>query len=70
MPFTIAGLRRGLLAGLPFILSNGVAGIVMGVAYRGLGLDFAAAVLFSLLDIPPRPRRSSWGFGPCRRRSP
>ena len=49
MPFTIAGLRRGLLAGLPFILSNGVAGIVMGVAYRGLGLDFAAAVLFSLL---------------------
>jgi predicted branched-subunit amino acid permease len=49
MPFTTAGLRRGLLAGLPFILSNGVAGIVMGVAYRGLGLDFAAAVLFSLL---------------------
>ena len=49
MPFTIAGLRRGLVAGLPFILSNGVAGIVMGVAYRGLGLDFAAAVLFSLL---------------------
>ena len=49
MPFTIAGLRRGLLAGLPFILSNGVAGIVMGVAYRGLGLDFPAAVLFSLL---------------------
>ena len=49
MPFTMAGLRRGLLAGLPFILSNGVAGIVMGVAYRGLGLDFAAAVLFSLL---------------------
>ncbi|HKF60454.1 MAG TPA: AzlC family ABC transporter permease [Dongiaceae bacterium] len=49
MPFTMAGLRRGLLAGLPFILSNGVAGIVMGVAYRGLGVDFAAAVLFSLL---------------------
>ena len=49
MPFTKVGLRRGLVAGLPFILSNGVAGIVMGVAYRGLGLDFAAAVLFSLL---------------------
>lgn len=49
LPFTLAGLRRGLLAGLPFILSNGVAGIVMGVAYRGLGLDFTAAVLFSLI---------------------
>jgi predicted branched-subunit amino acid permease len=49
MPFTPAGVRRGLLAGLPFILSNGVAGVVMGVAYRGLGLDFVTAVLFSLL---------------------
>ena len=49
MPFTMAGLRRGLVAGLPFILSNGLAGIVMGVAYRGLGLDLAVAVLFSLL---------------------
>jgi hypothetical protein len=49
LPFTLAGLRRGLLAGLPFILSNGVAGVVMGVAYRGLGLDFTTAVLFSLI---------------------
>jgi predicted branched-subunit amino acid permease len=49
LPFTSAGLRRGLLAGLPFILSNGVAGVVMGVAYRGLGLDMVTAVLFSLL---------------------
>ncbi len=48
-PFTRAGLRRGFVAALPFIVSNGVGGIVMGVAYRGLGLDFAAAVLFSLL---------------------
>jgi len=48
-PFTLAACRRGLVAALPFILSNGVGGIVMGVAYRGLGLDFAAAVLFSLL---------------------
>jgi predicted branched-subunit amino acid permease len=49
MPFTTAALRRGLLAALPFILSNGFGGIVMGLAYRGLGLDFASALLFSLL---------------------
>lgn len=48
-PFTLPALRRGVVAALPFIVSNGVGGIVMGVAYRGLGLDFAAAVLFSLL---------------------
>src|SRR5258708_2175809 len=48
-PFTMAAVRRGFVAALPFIVSNGVGGIVMGVAYRGLGLGFAAAVLFSLL---------------------
>ncbi len=48
LPFTAAGFRRGFVAALPFIVSNGVGGIVMGVAYRGLGLGFAAAVLFSL----------------------
>jgi predicted branched-subunit amino acid permease len=48
-PFTMAAVRRGFVAALPFIVGNGVGGIVMGVAYRGLGLDFAAAVLFSLL---------------------
>src|SRR5215475_4288940 len=47
--YTAAGFRRGFWAALPFIVSNGVAGIVMGVAYRGLGLDFVSAVLFSLL---------------------
>lgn len=45
----MAGFRRGFVAALPFILSNGLGGVVMGVAYRGLGLDFAAAVLFSLV---------------------
>lgn len=40
---------RGLVAALPFIVSNGVAGVVMGVAYKGLGLGFASAVLFSLV---------------------
>src|ERR1700758_3002294 len=48
-PCTLAAFRRGFVAALPFILSNGVAGIVMGVAYRGLGLDFASSVLFSLV---------------------
>src|SRR6185312_14991852 len=40
---------RGILAALPFLLSNGFAGIVMGLAYRGLGLDFVSALMFSLL---------------------
>jgi len=48
-PITTAGLRRGIVAALPFILSNGLAGIVMGVAYRGLGLGFVPAVLLSLV---------------------
>jgi predicted branched-subunit amino acid permease len=38
-----------LLAALPFLLSNGVAGVVMGVAYRGVGLGFVPAVLFSVV---------------------
>ena len=42
-----AGFRRGFVAALPFIVSNGLAGMVMGVAYRGLGLDFGMAALFS-----------------------
>lgn len=48
-PCTAAAFRRGFVAALPFIVSNGVAGIVMGVAYRGLGLAFVPAVLFSLV---------------------
>ena len=47
--FTTAALRRGVIAALPFIASNGAAGIVMGVAYKGLGLGFIPAVLFSLV---------------------
>jgi predicted branched-subunit amino acid permease len=46
-PCTADGFRRGFLAALPFVVSNGVAGIAMGVAYRGLGLSFTPAVLFS-----------------------
>src|SRR5260370_19726417 len=48
-PCTASAFRRGFLAALPFIVSNGIAGIAMGVAYRGLGLGFAPAVLFSLV---------------------
>jgi predicted branched-subunit amino acid permease len=47
--WTKAGIRRGLLAALPFILSTGIAGVAMGVAYRGAGLGFAPAILFSLV---------------------
>jgi len=46
---TAAALGRGFLSALPFIASNGLAGMVMGVAYRSLGLDLTTAVLFSLL---------------------
>jgi predicted branched-subunit amino acid permease len=48
-PWTTVGFRRGFLAALPFIVSNGIAGVAMGVAYRGAGLGFAPAVLFSLV---------------------
>jgi len=47
VPWTAAGFSRGLVAALPFVLSNGVSGIVIGVAYRGLGLDLATAAFFS-----------------------
>jgi predicted branched-subunit amino acid permease len=46
-PCSAAAFRRGLVAGLPFIVTTGVGGVIMGVAYRGLGLDHATAVLFS-----------------------
>jgi predicted branched-subunit amino acid permease len=46
---TRAGLRRGFTAALPFIVSNGAAGIVIGVAYREAGLSFMDAALFSLV---------------------
>ena len=49
LPFTASAFRRGFVAALPFIVSNGVGGVVMGVAYRGLGLDFTSAVLWSLV---------------------
>src|SRR5260221_45495 len=48
-PCTAVAFRQGFLAALPFIVSNGIAGIAMGVAYRGLGLGFAPAGLFSLV---------------------
>jgi predicted branched-subunit amino acid permease len=47
--FTRAAFRRGFVAALPFIVSNGLAGVVMGVAYKGLGLGLAPALLFSLV---------------------
>jgi predicted branched-subunit amino acid permease len=46
---TAAAFRQGFFAALPFIASNGIAGIAMGVAYRGLELGFVPAVLFSLV---------------------
>jgi len=48
-PFTPGAFRRGFIAALPFIVSNGLAGMIMGIAYRGAGLGFLPAVLFSLV---------------------
>ena len=47
--FTAAAFRRGLIAGLPFLASYGAPALVMGIAYKGLGLGFVPAVLFSLV---------------------
>lgn len=46
---TRAGLYRGLSAAWPFIVSNGLAGMVMGVAYREAGLSFMVSALLSLV---------------------
>ena len=46
---TRAAFQRGLIKALPFVLSNGVAGVVMGVAYRGVAMGFVPAVLFSMV---------------------
>jgi predicted branched-subunit amino acid permease len=47
--FTIGGFRRGFISALPFLISNGIAGSIMGIAYRGVGLSFGLAILFSAL---------------------
>jgi predicted branched-subunit amino acid permease len=46
---TASGLKRGLVSALPFLLSNGAAGIVMGLTYKALGLGMLHAILFSLV---------------------
>ena len=65
--FTTAALRRGIIAALPFIASNGIAGVVMGVAYRSLGLGWSAAVLFSLVVYSATAQAVTlgmWGLPP------
>jgi predicted branched-subunit amino acid permease len=65
--FTAAALRRGMTAALPFIASNGAAGMVMGVAYKGLGLGFVPSVLFSLLVYSATAQAVTlglWGLPP------
>jgi predicted branched-subunit amino acid permease len=44
-----SAFRRGLVDALPFVVSNGLAGMVMGVAYRGMGLDAVSALAFSIV---------------------
>jgi len=46
--FTMGGFRRGFISALPFLISNGIAGSIMGIAYRGTGLSLGLALLFSV----------------------
>jgi len=46
---TRPGIARGLAAGWPFALSGAVAGLLMGLVYRGLGLGWELALAFSTL---------------------
>jgi predicted branched-subunit amino acid permease len=49
IPWTTTAVRRGMVAALPFLVSTGIGGVFMGVAYHGLELGFTPAVLSSLL---------------------
>jgi len=46
-PFTLAGMRRGAVACLPFAVSASAAGVVLGVTYRTLGVDGMLGVVLS-----------------------
>ena len=48
-PYSGRGILEGLRIGLPFLLSAGVTGMIMGLTYRELGFDLASAGLLSLL---------------------
>lgn len=64
---TSAAFRRGFIKASPFILSNGVAGVIMGVAYRGVGLGFIPAVLFSAVVYSATAQAVTlgmWGAAP------
>jgi predicted branched-subunit amino acid permease len=44
---SFAGIRRGARAGLPFLISSGVTGLIMGVTYHQLGVPLLLAVALS-----------------------
>lgn len=65
--FTVAGFRRGVAAALPLVAGYGVPGVVMGVAYKGLGLGFGPSVLFSLVVYSATAQAVTlalWGLPP------
>lgn len=41
---SFSGVRRGALAALPFLVSNGLAGMIMGFAYRQAGFSSLASI--------------------------
>jgi predicted branched-subunit amino acid permease len=46
---TLPGIHRGVMLGLPFMISSGITGVVMGVTYREIGLSLPLSVAVSAI---------------------
>jgi predicted branched-subunit amino acid permease len=46
---TLTGIHRGVMLGLPFMISSGITGVVMGVTYREIGLSLPLSVAVSAI---------------------
>ena len=46
---TLSGVHRGVMLGLPFLISSGITGGVMGVTYREIGLSLPLSVAVSAI---------------------
>lgn len=46
---TLSGNHRGVMLGMPFLISSGITGVVMGVTYREIGLSLPLSVAVSAI---------------------
>jgi predicted branched-subunit amino acid permease len=46
---TLSGIHRGVMLGMPFLISSGITGVVMGVTYREVGLSLPLSVAVSAI---------------------